>query len=200
MISSQKTKEFDRSDYDGIKRVYSIWICMNMPEDSLHSIHLVDDCAFGKAGLTGGTDLINILFVELAKEVSGAEAGHRLHRLLGALFSKRMAAGKKLEIMDREYAIPLEQDVKEEVNIMCNLGEGIEEEALERGREQGLEQGLEQGREQGLEQGLEQGREQTLLALIKKKIDKGKSLAQIADELEETQEVILPLYRQLKAE
>ena len=63
-----------------------------------------------------------------------------------------------------------------------------------------MEQGREQGLEQGREQGRKQGREQTLLALIKKKIDKGKSLAQIADELEETQEVILPLYRQLKAE
>lgn len=38
---------------------------------------------------------------------------------------------------------------------MCNLSQGIKEQALEQGLEQGRELGLEQGREQGLEQGRE---------------------------------------------
>ena len=40
MISSQKERDFSRSDYDSIKRVVSIWICMNMESNSLSHIHL----------------------------------------------------------------------------------------------------------------------------------------------------------------
>ena len=43
MISSQKEKDFSNSNYNDIKRVYSIWVCMNMPENSLEHIHLVKD-------------------------------------------------------------------------------------------------------------------------------------------------------------
>ncbi len=42
------------------------------------------------------------------------------------------------------------------------------------------------------------GEQQKLLSMIEKKLAKGKSVAQIADELEETEEAILPLYNSLK--
>ena len=45
-----------------------------------------------------------------------------------------------------------------------------------------------------------QGEQQKLMQLIQKKVIKGKSLEQIADELEETEESILPLYNQVKEE
>ena len=32
MISAQKGIEFTGSNYDGIRKVYSIWICMNAPD------------------------------------------------------------------------------------------------------------------------------------------------------------------------
>ena len=35
--------------------------------------------------------------------------------------------------MEEEYDIPIEENLEKEVNYMCNLGEGIEERALERG-------------------------------------------------------------------
>ena len=47
---------------------------------------------------------------------------------------------------------------------------------------------------------LEEGERLHLLTLIQKKLAKGKSLEQIADELEETIEVILPLYEQVLKE
>lgn len=47
---------------------------------------------------------------------------------------------------------------------------------------------------------LEQGDRMRLLTLIQKKLAKGKSLEQIADELEETVEAILPLYEQVLQE
>ena len=54
--------------------------------------------------------------------------------------------------------------------------------------------------DQLLAQGIEQGDRLRLLTLIQKKVAKGKSIEQIADELEETVEAILPLYEQVQAE
>lgn len=87
-----------------------------------------------------------------------------------------------------EYDIP-SQVLGEEVEIMCNLGEGIWKDALENGFAEGIEKGIEQGRIQG--------EEKTLLTLISKKLAKGKSVAQIADECEETEERIRELMKKL---
>ena len=46
-ISSQKNREFVNSNYNDIKKVYSIWICMNMSEDSMNHIHLTNDMIIG---------------------------------------------------------------------------------------------------------------------------------------------------------
>lgn len=51
-----------------------------------------------------------------------------------------------------------------------------------------------------MEQNISQGEQRKILTQIQKKIRKGKSVAQIADELEETEETILPLYNRLKEE
>lgn len=38
---------------------------------------------------------------------------------------------EKIEIIDKEYNIPVDYDIQEGVNSMCNLGQGIEERATE---------------------------------------------------------------------
>lgn len=38
---------------------------------------------------------------------------------------------EKIEIIDKEYNIPVDNDIQEGVNSMCNLGQGIEEIATE---------------------------------------------------------------------
>lgn len=66
------------------------------------------------------------------------------------------------------------------------------ERQLELEREESFAKGREEGREDGMEQ--------MLLKLIRKKIAKGKTIEQIAEELEENPEVILPLYQCVKNE
>ena len=61
-----------------------------------------------------------------------------------------------------------------EVDDMCNLSQGVAEEAMQKGIEkgrqegieQGIEQGLERGRQEGIEQGLQQGRIHALIELV----------------------------------
>ena len=38
---------------------------------------------------------------------------------------------EKIEIIDKEYNIPVDNDIQEGVNSMCNLGQEIEERATE---------------------------------------------------------------------
>ena len=56
-ISSQKNREFVNSNYNEIKKVYSIWICMNMPEDSMNHIHLINDTIIGSQIWKGRGDI-----------------------------------------------------------------------------------------------------------------------------------------------
>lgn len=49
---------------------------------------------------------------------------------------------------------------------------------------------LKRGMQKGIEKGIEKGREQTLEYLIRKKLDKGKNLSEIAEDLEETERFV----------
>ena len=73
------------------------------------------------------------------------------------------------------------------------LREGRES-GLREGREDGLregrESGLREGRENGLREGRDEGRKAELARLIQRKLQKGKSISQIADECEESEDVI----------
>ncbi len=134
LISSQKERDFEKTNYDDIKRVFSIWICMGMDEDSLDYVHLTNDRLLGDHVWEGKMDLLNIVLIGMSKELSAQEGHHELHRLLGALLSAKLPVEEKLDILEMEYEIPMEEEEKEEVRVMCNLGEGIREKAEARGK------------------------------------------------------------------
>ncbi len=135
LISSQKNRDFENSNYDDIKRVYSIWLCMNMDECIWDYIHLTDEKLLGTYEWKGNLDLFNVVLIGLPKELPEKREEYWLHRLLTALFSEKLTVQEKLEIIRNEYNIVTEYEEKE-VNDMCNLGEGI----WERGIAQGITQ------------------------------------------------------------
>ena len=63
----------------------------------------------------------------------------------------------------------------------------------EEAREEGRKEGREQGREEGQRMGREEGRKEEKSALIRKKLEKGKTISEIADDLEDTEENIVRL-------
>ena len=125
IVSSQKGRDFVNSEYDDMKRVYSIWICMNMPEDSTDYYYLANKKVLGNCRWEGKQDLLNIVLLGLARELPGQDKKHELHRLLGALLSKKLSQNEKLNIIEKEYDIPLEEDLRKDVSVMCNLSQGI---------------------------------------------------------------------------
>ena len=65
-------------------------------------------------------------------------------------------------------------------------------------REEAREQGREEGRKQGREEGRKQGTLQKTCALIRKKLEKGKTISEIADDLEDTEENIAHLIEEFQ--
>ena len=50
MVSSQKERDFTGMNYNDIKKVYTIWICMNQKENSLNYLHLTNEKRIMKIG------------------------------------------------------------------------------------------------------------------------------------------------------
>ena len=130
LISSQKERDFENSSYDDIKRVYSIWVCMNMDESSMSHVHLTKEDLIGSYEWKGNLDLLNIIMLGLAKNLPEHDETYELHRLLGALLSKELTIDEKLNIIGNEYDIPIEENFRKDVSVMCNLSQGIEEKGI----------------------------------------------------------------------
>ena len=149
LISSQKERDFENSSYDDIKCVYSIWICMNMEENTMSHIHLTKEDLIGSYEWKGNLDLLNIIMIGLAKELPEHDETYELHRLLGALLSRELTVDEKLDIIGNEYDIPLEENFRKDMSTMCNLSQGVKEEGIAIGRREGLEEGRREGYAEG---------------------------------------------------
>ena len=132
MISSQKERDFVNTNYDDIKQVFSIWICMNMDDNSLSHIHLTKDELLKPCNWKGNLDLLNIVLIGITNEIPEHDEKYEMHRLIGALLSSELKEREKLDIIEHEYNIPTSQEFREDVRIMCNLSTGIEERATEK--------------------------------------------------------------------
>ncbi|MCD7738843.1 MAG: hypothetical protein LUH58_07375 [Lachnospiraceae bacterium] len=140
-ISSQKERDFTGDNFNDLKQVYSVWVCMNMKECSWNHIHLTDEPLLGCHCWKGDRDLLNIVLLGVPNEVPQREAGYELHRLLCALFSVGLSWEERVDILENEYFIDAGAEFGKELKEMCNLSQGI----LERGIEQGIGQGISQG-------------------------------------------------------
>ncbi|MCD8054389.1 MAG: hypothetical protein LUF00_10225 [Lachnospiraceae bacterium] len=158
MISSQRGTEFSDSDYDKLKKVCSIWLCLNAPAEIGNAISEFSltkhDVLPGIPDVRSAYDKISIILVALNEK---KDSLNELTGMLNVLFSMTMPAETKLNILEQRYHMDLAPDLKGEVNVMCNLGDLAIDLGYEKGRAQGLKQGLEQGLEQGLQEGIEQG-------------------------------------------
>lgn len=67
-VSSQLSREFKNQHYNDMKKVYSIWICMNTRENSLNKIALKNENVFGQSRWKDKYDMIHIVTIRLSQE------------------------------------------------------------------------------------------------------------------------------------
>lgn len=155
MISAQYGVEFVDSDYDNIKKVYSIWICMNAPKYGVNTITeyaLQPQHIYGRFQGKMKYDLLSIVIIGMGSEEESKE-GSELHQILSVLFSRMISPAEKEKNLRDKYGFDIGHEMKGVWREMCNLSDLIEEEATERGLKKGMAQGIAQGMVQGMEKG-----------------------------------------------
>ena len=174
MVSSQKERDFTGMNYNDIKKVYTIWICMNQKENSLNYLHLTNEKLMGKTAIEKAGDLIHIILLGLAKNLPPYTEKNKLHRLLGALFTNELSADEKISIIESEYNIEAKNELRKDVRKVSGLGESLVESAAEEAWEQGLELG---------------GKQREIKFIISMN-EKGYTIEQIADVTEKSKEEV----------
>ena len=134
MISSQYGREFTSSHYEQIKKVYSIWICMNPPksrENTITRYRLVEEHLVGEAvEPVRNYDLLSIIMLCLGGPDGKNYDG--VLRMLDVLLGSETSVAEKRKILEDEYHIQMTQKLESEVSVMCNLSKGV----LEKGKEE----------------------------------------------------------------
>lgn len=172
LISSQLGTEFSYSHYDDIKKVYSIWICMNAPAAignaiSKYSIKKTDYVS-GIPDRVKGYDKLSVIIICLNET---SENQSQLTAMLNTLLSSRLPVKEKIQNLENKFQIKVNNDLGKELNQMCNLSDLVEE------------------------RGMEKGKSLMIITMIQKKCQKNKTLEETAAELEENADEIRDIYR-----
>ena len=157
LLSAQLNTEFtnngsDSAQYDNMKKVYSIWICMDCPEDkedSIVSYSLKPEILY-QGNKTLNIDYTYDYVVVVVVHLSGnPECSHnQLIGMLDTLLSKMDVKAKKQKLQE-EFQLPMTMEIDQEVSDMCNLSLGLWEEAVTKGKHEGMLLGEEKGRLEG---------------------------------------------------
>lgn len=145
LLSKQYGREFDGKHYDGIKKVYSIWICTNpsvRERDTITRYSVKPEFLFGKISERVRYDLLSVVMVCLKPG-----SANDLIRVLYTLFTNSASREEKRTIVATEFGEEVAKQMEGGIGVMCNLSDYIEEKGIAKG----LEKGLEKGREEGLE-------------------------------------------------
>ena len=152
-------------------------------------IHLTKEDMMGSQLWRGGLDLFHIVMIGIGKDLPGQEENYELHRFLGTIFSQKLAVEEKLNIL-QEYDVPGGEDFREDVNEMCNLGEGIMEEGIAIGMEKGIAIGETRGIAIGETKGISIGESRTIRSMYKNGFTVEQIAAAIDKDLEEVRDVL----------
>ncbi len=146
LISSQYGTEFSNSDYNNIKKVYSIWICTNTPD---YAENTITEFSIGINNVLGNLkakkseyDIMEVVMLCLDKNTENIdECENNILKLLKVLLSDRIATNKKTIILNDDFDIEPTVKIKKELNDMCNLSAGVRAEGREEGRLEGRAEG-----------------------------------------------------------
>lgn len=174
-VSSQLEREFAGTDYNKIKKVYSIWLIMDCNDNTLNRIHLINEDMLGKSRWNDMYDIINVVIARINTNAM-SDREFSLHRLLNAIFNMDVAVTVKQSILEDEFGINMKSDRKELMESMCNLGEGISEKMMLKG----MAKGMAKGRAEGMAKGRMTGRAEGLITTC---LDFGCSVDEIVKRL-----------------
>ena len=151
LLSSQYGKEFNGSEYDKLKKVYSIWICG--PEHKELRNTITRYC-FKEENVLGcfkekkiNYDLVNIVFVGLERPEEIRE--NNIVGLLTTLLSDSILPEDKIERMKEDYGMSPDDNTKRGLSDMGSWSQGIYDRGVREGEARGIEKGMTDGLRKG---------------------------------------------------
>ncbi len=152
LISSQYGTVFVKSGYGKIRKVYSIWICTNPPQETEYSItryKMTEENIVGRVKANKfNYDLMDIVMICLGKKKYNELTG--LLRMLNLVLKDNyLSAAEKREKLANEFNVEITPGLEKGVEEMCNLSAGIER--------------------QGIEKGIDKGKSEMILEMLKEK-------------------------------
>ena len=108
-------------------------------------------------------DLMGIIFVYLGN----SKVKDQLINLLDLMFKSSKNASEKITTLHNDFGIDLTQEGEGDLEVMCNLGEGIYEDGLMKGKQEGWEKGRKEGRKGGRKEGRREGKLELALEMLK---------------------------------
>ncbi len=146
MISAQKQTEFFHSDFDNIKKVRSIWICIDNGEDgdSIEEIKLDRSTVFGNKVSTHNIDLMKGIIINVRSGNYTKESQNTLISMLEKLLSQTSVDEKK-QILTEKYGMIMTTELEGRLQTMCNLSENIKDQSIKMERINAIERMINAG-------------------------------------------------------
>ena len=134
MISAQHGTEFTNSNYQDIKKVYSIFIAIKPPMNRQNTItryRIMEENMVGAVKEpVENYDLLTLLMICLGKP---KDTECDILKLLDVLLSNEIEVPEKRQVLANDFGIPMTRELERGLNDMCNLGEAIEREGMAKG-------------------------------------------------------------------
>ena len=144
MISSQYGSVFTGSHYEKLKKVYSVWICMDPPKSRENTITRY----FIQEGNLAGSvqepvknyDLLSVLLLCPGDPASQNSEG--ILKLLGILLSSKIKAEEKKKLLEQNFHVEMNRTMEREVEQMGSLSQGVEQRGIQKGIQRGIKKGI----------------------------------------------------------
>lgn len=155
-ISSQKEHIFHKSEYDGIKKVYSIWICISPDKDArgiMNVYELQERCVVGNYYFPKETyDKMCMVIVGLGDKTSPNE----LISMLSKVYDPKMAAEDKIKAV-KECGVEVTTELEGGIDNMYKYSDYVYDTGYAEGEANGILKGKEEGRAEGMAEGKSKG-------------------------------------------
>ena len=128
-MMQQVYTEFVPDHYDDIKKVYSVWLCMEPPMKYANTIteySMEQKDIYGEFTGVENYDLLSVLIIRLCTD-ENVDCENQLISMLNVLLSTKLKAEQKKEILEKEHQMKMETEMEGEAKNMCNLSDLIVE-------------------------------------------------------------------------
>ena len=180
----------EKTDYGQLEKCYSIWICRErVPKDEQMSISFYKMMNYRNVGKCHpkeeNYDLMTLVIIRLGNK---------------NYYSEEKSVLDFLTMIFYPHFDGFRERVSKYISFEEVLGEEEEKNMIDfeycvyaTAREEGIEEGHKEGLKEGLKAGIEEGLQLKQFLLVCKKLAKGKTIAEIADALEEPEDVVQAL-------